>query len=823
MSIFGKKGKEASPDNEGAVSFIEWAVGQDFFSDAVHPGQRTQKLITEIQRRTLAEQVLIASSHLDTDTLEILFSAPITESSVLPPDLIRLMLERAFTENRILDLSEFGDIDPVTQFFQEKQLPSVLIVPLNIHEKTIEALIVLNYFTGQNDQIHDFIQFVASLLTLSLQNVLLHSLLQNKDEEVTDWSEQVGERIGADTRRFLTKEFQYYNLFEEAPHGIVVHDINGFILEANQSARQMLGYDKKGIAQRKWFDLVTDDWGVRLETFFADILRAQKAEKIEVQIRKNSGELFWAELCSQRVRVHGKVALETYIRDISLQKVHESQLRETKTKYEVFVESSLVGAFVIQDGVIHFTNEKFEELCGIPKNELLGKDFFSLIAPEDRSMVTSRERRREEGEDVLDHYEIRLLKREEHWWGEVRCCRIELEDKPAILGNVVDITQRKRLELQLLETQKMESIGTLAGGIAHDFNNLLGGILGYASLLLSDMPKDHIYYEDIHTIAETAKQAADLTNRLLAFARGGKYQVTAVDCNRTLDDVVAILSRTVDRSISIETHLVKNLWTIKGDSQQVHQAVLNICLNAIDAMPGGGKLVLSTANVILDDAFVQTQMGVNAGDYVRVTISDSGIGMDEKTKSRIFEPFFTTKPAVAAKGLGLAMVYGIVKNHEGAILVDSILGSGTKFTIYFPKYTDENRLPDESDTAKLSKKKDTVLLVDDEAVIRRVATRMLEKGGFNVIVAKDGYEAAAIFKEQKTDIQVVLMDLIMPGLNGTETVEKLREIDPDVKIIFTSGYGVEDHPELQANKKGTFIQKPFQTEVLIEKVQEFLS
>lgn len=824
MSIFFKKGKDASFEKDQSLSFIAWGVGQDFYADAVHPEQRTQKLLSEIQRRTLADQALIAGSNFDTETLEILYCAPPKEPSLIQPDVIRLLLEKVFVENKILDLNEFADIDPVVRYLKDSQVSSILICPLNIHEKTIEALIVVNYYEGHDNRMQEFIQFVSATLAVSLQNTGLYAILHDKEEEISDWSEQVGQRIETDAKQFLEKEFQYYNLFEEAPYGIIVHSIEGRILEANQAARQILGYDKKGLLEKKWSDLVEEDLDVRLNTFFADILRTQKAGTLEISFIKKDGTQFWADLCSQRVRLHGKIALETFIRDISQQKVREAELQDKQNKYEVFVESSLVGAYVIQNGRIHFTNEKFEELCGFPKKELFDSEFIQLIAPEDRSMVLSREMRREKGDSVPDQYEIRFLKKdEERWWGEVRCRRIEVDGNPAILGNVIDVTQRKRLEVQLLESQKMESIGTLAGGIAHDFNNLLGGILGYASLLMSDMPKDHIYFEDIHTIAETAKKAADLTNRLLAFARGGKYQVTAIDSNRIVDDVVAILSRTVDRSIAIETHLVKNLWHIKGDSQQIHQAFLNICLNAIEAMPGGGKLMISTANVILDEAFAQAQMGGSPGDYVRITVSDTGIGMDEKTRRRIFEPFFTTKPAQAAKGLGLAMVYGIVKNHEGAVLVDSVLGSGSKFTLYFPKYTEEESPEPESGEPVLSAKKGTVLLVDDEAVIRRVAKRMLERGNYEVISAKDGQEALAIYEERQKDIHLVLIDLIMPGMNGTETVEKLKKINPDIKVIYTSGYGLGDHPELQHHNVDMFIQKPFQTEILIEKVAQLLS
>jgi len=687
----------------------------------------------------------------------------------------------------------------------------------------LDALLILNYSQGgEKTRIIDFITFISSVLALSLQNVNLYRDLKSKSTELTEWTQHVEMRIRDGTKKVLEKELQYYVLFEGATDGILVHNAAGHIMEANRVTRMLLGYEEKDITQIKWQDIADPGFVESQQRFFKWVLEGSQSKCTETTLKKADGTTFTAEICSQRIRFKGAVALQTFIRDVSVRRAVEDRLRVTKDRYQVLVESSLVGAFVIRSAIILYTNEKFEELSGFSKSELLNNQFFNLISPEDRSMVSSRESRREMGEDVPDHYEVRFLNKEgERWWGEVRSRRIELEDKTAILGNVVDITKRKRLEMQLLESQKMESIGTLAGGIAHDFNNLLGGILGYASLLLSDMPRDHIYYDDIYTIAETAKQAADLTKRLLAFARGGKYQVTAVDNNRIIKDAVAILSRTIDRSIAIETHLVKNLWLIKGDFQQIHQAFLNMCINAMDAMPGGGKLTLTTDNVILDESFAQTQLGIKPGDYVRITISDTGIGMDEKTKSRIFEPFFTTKPALAAKGLGLSMVYGIVKNHEGTILVDSVIGKGTKLTMYFPRYYTDDLVETESPVSEqITNAK--ILLIDDEAVIRRVAKRMVETGGFHVTVAQDGKEGVALYKESPEAFDLVMCDLIMPEMNGIETAEHLREINPDVKVLFMSGYGLHDHPELSNSNENVFIQKPFQTEIIIQKIKDQL-
>jgi CheY-like chemotaxis protein len=249
--------------------------------------------------------------------------------------------------------------------------------------------------------------------------------------------------------------------------------------------------------------------------------------------------------------------------------------------------------------------------------------------------------------------------------------------------------------------------------------------------------------------------------------------------------------------------------------------MMNICLNAVEAMPNGGKLMFSLDNVILDESFAQTHLGLKAGDYVRIQVMDTGTGMDAKTKSRVFEPFFTTRPGRGGKGLGLSVVYGIVKNHEGTVALDSHLGKGTKVTIFLPRFIKESPKSDPS-LANEFQTRNFILLVDDEEVIRQVGSRMLQKGGFEVLVVENGEEAVQIFEKRQNEIRLVLLDLILPTMSGRDTAKKLREIDPNVVIVFTSGYGPQDRPDLIRSGEEFFIQKPFQTEVLLKTLQDIL-
>jgi len=821
MGPFWRMKRELPECGKPSEPFFAWASEKQFISMLGDPFDRIQHLLVEIQKRCLAEQVLLLVSHTGENRVRRMNMIPRNEKAVLSEDLQKMLLKKCANGNPLLryeDLLQDGDIRP---YLQGSQVNNLICALLLASDDTTEALVIVNHSDlGDSSRVMDLVSFASPVLALSTQNARLYRELKRKRAELDRWVKHVEERIEEGTKKFLEREFQYHVLFEGTNDGIVIHAKDGHIIEANQMACRQLGYQRKEMLSLSWGMLSHPDSYPEQMTFFESILRKEKVRPLSTRIKRKDGTVFTVEISSRRVWFHGKEVIQTLIRDMTIRKAMEQTLHDSKEKYRILVESSLVGVFIIRKGIIQFANGPFMQFVGRSKEELLEHDLFELIATEDRSMVTSRELRREDGESVPEQYESRFMKKEDgKCWGEIRARRIILEGKPAVLGNVIDITQRKLFELQFFESQKMESIGTLAGGIAHDFNNLLGGILGYASLLLSDMPKSHPHYDDIYTIAETAKRAADLTNRLLAFARGGKYHVISVDMNKVVQDVLGILTNSIDRSVAVETSLTKKLWTVKGDAQQLHQVLFNVCLNAVDAIQGGGTITITTDNVILDEQFSKTQLDVIPGDYIRTVVSDTGMGMDEKTKSRIFEPFFTTKPTGEGTGLGLAMAYGIVKNHQGLILVDSQLGKGTKVSIYLPRHTEESLEAQPIRVVKPASKKG-ILLVDDEEVIRQVGKRMLEKGGYNVHLARDGVEAIDYFRNNRDRIDLVILDMVMPNMGGKEAYRKLRELDQELPIVLTSGYSAYHDPALKNLRDVPFLQKPFQTERLLSTVQE---
>ncbi len=475
------------------------------------------------------------------------------------------------------------------------------------------------------------------------------------------------------------------------------------------------------------------------------------------------------------------------------------------------------------NGSFTYINPVWEKILGHRPNEVLGRKFIDFMSPEDARDYGVVFEQVRDGKLILRDRVGTIL----HKDGSERIFNISGAPNLDLKGNVTgivgifkDISEQKKLESQLLQAQKMEAVGTLAGGIAHDFNNLLMGIQGYASLISLDMDKNHPLYDKLKGIEDQVGSGAELTKQLLGFARGGKYEVSVTDLNEIISRTSSMFGR-AKKEITIHRNVKDNIWAVEVDRGQMEQVLLNIYVNAWQAMPGGGDLYLETDNVFLNKEFTRPY-GVKPGRYVRVKAIDTGIGMDEQTKKRIFEPFFTTKEMGRGTGLGLASVYGIVKSHNGIIEVHSEKGHGATFTIYLPA-SDKEIVRERPVTTDIVKGAGTILLVDDEDVIVDVGSEMLEVLGYKVSVAKSGWEAIEIYKERQNEIDMVILDMIMPEMDGRETFEILRSIDPGVKVILSSGYSA-DARSTTMMEQGCygFIQKPYSMNTLSQKVKDVL-
>jgi len=506
----------------------------------------------------------------------------------------------------------------------------------------------------------------------------------------------------------------------------------------------------------------------------------------------------------------------------------EETLRESEEKHRLLVNNATDAIFVAQDEVIKFPNPRTEELVGYSAEELATIRFTDLIHPEDTDKVRDRYRRRLKGESLPTTYSFRIINRAgEELWTQLNTVVITWGGRPATLNFLRDITPQRKLEAQLQQSQKMEAIGILAGGVAHDFNNILTTIIGNASLALMNVSKDDTLREEIEEIKIAGERAASLTRQLLAFSRKQIIHPKILDLNELLTDIEKMLGRLIGEDIELLTIPGPALWQVEADPGQMEQVIMNLAINARDAMPKGGKLTVETANVDLDRNYFRKH-GIEKeqpGTYVMLAVSDTGIGMDKETQEHIFEPFFTTKEIGKGTGLGLSTVYGIVKQNNGFIWVYSEPGQGSTFKIYLPKAKGDVE-EEEKERTSVSELggSETVLIVEDDDSLRKLAQRTLQQHGYRVLEAENGEDALRISKEHEGPIDLLITDVVMPKMGGKEVAERLQPLYPQMKVIYMSGY--TDDAIVQHGVLGpglNFLEKPFTPEGLARKVREILN
>jgi len=481
-----------------------------------------------------------------------------------------------------------------------------------------------------------------------------------------------------------------------------------------------------------------------------------------------------------------------------------------------------------------YLNNGVQALTGYAKKDFLegGLAFVDLTHPEDLAWIPEII-----GQALADrcsfHYVFRLKHRSGEWrWIEKYGAGIRRGEEIVLIeGYLVDITDRKRaeeekarLEAQLRHAQKMEAVGTLAGGVAHDFNNLLQAVQGYAEILLQEKREDDPGYREIREITRAARRGAELTRHLLTFSRKVEGKRRPFDLNHEVNQALELLERTIPKMIQIEVCRAPDIKIIRADPNQMEQVLMNLVVNAKDAMPEGGRITIETQNITLDESFCKTKPEVKPGNYVMLKVSDTGAGMDPETLERIFDPFFTTKAPGEGTGLGLSVVYGIVKTHEGHIWCVSKPGTGTTFEICFPATEAVLETSDVHEFKPASQGgTETILLVDDEDYIRDIAFQMLTSFGYTVLTAADGETAMEIYRRKRDEIDLIILDLIMPGMSGRKCFEEILKMNPEAKVLIASGYSPDEstHEILKAGAKG-FLSKPYEMKEILKKVREVL-
>ena len=509
----------------------------------------------------------------------------------------------------------------------------------------------------------------------------------------------------------------------------------------------------------------------------------------------------------------------------------EDALRESEKRFREMAELTPQTIFETDvTGRLSFANRKAFDSFGYSQEDFdHGINSLYMLAPEERQRGAENIFKIMGGEEIgLNEYTA-MRKDGSNFPIMIHSAPIVRNGKTlGLRGFIVDITDRKkteeerlRLETQFHQAQKMETIGTLAGGIAHDFNNLMTTILGNTSLILFDIDSTHPHYTPLKNIERQIHRGADLTTQLLGYARKGKYLVKPVSLNQIVEESATAFGRT-RKEITIGCELADDLLTVEADQGQIQQVLLNLFVNAADAMPTGGELMLKTSNATHNDIKGKEYHPV-AGDYLRLTVSDTGIGMDEEVRQRIFDPFFSTKATGKGTGLGLASVYGIIKNHGGYIEVQSQKGQGSQFSIFLPASAKQVLTVAES-APEIIKGSGTILMVDDEEMVLDVGARVLKKLGYTVLESNNGRHAVELYKKLQDKINLVVLDIVMPDMGGGEVYDRLKEINPDVKVLLSSGYSIDDQAsEILERGCDDFIQKPFSLKAMADKIAGILS
>ena len=509
------------------------------------------------------------------------------------------------------------------------------------------------------------------------------------------------------------------------------------------------------------------------------------------------------------------------------------ELHESESKFRRLAELTPMGILLYQDDKWIYANPAATDIAGYSSEELLSMNFWDFVHPDYRDIVKERGRKRESGQNTVQSYEFKIVTKDgAEKWVQLFGTSTEIHERPSGLITVVDISQGKRaevekakLEEQYRQAQKMESVGRLAGGVAHDLNNLLIPILGFGGLLLDDLQEEDPHREFVRQIIQAAEKSRDLVRQLMAFGRKQVLEFRPLDLNAVVGEFEKLLRHTLHDDIVVEVVLSPSVPAVLGDVGQLEQVIMNLVVNAQDAMPDGGRLTIETGVVDLDAAYVAEHHGVLAGRYVVLNVSDTGLGMDAEIQEHIFEPFFTTKETSKGTGLGLATVYGIVKQHGGNVWVYSEKGRGATFKVYLPAIETGAEPMETASVGPLEdcRGTETVLLVEDNMAVRSLAQGILVQRGYHVLLADNGRSALSIMAGYDAPVHLLLTDVVMPEMNGRELFANIVREHPGMRVLYMSGYTenvIAHRGVLDAGVQ--FIQKPFTVNALAAKVRETL-
>ena len=632
------------------------------------------------------------------------------------------------------------------------------------------------------------------------------------------------DRIRADEALRQSEE-RYRNLVELSPEAILVLR-DGKVAFINEAGARLLGGERPGDLLGSSVEaIVHPDYHELAKSRIQQVVKMGRVPAIESRFVRLDGECVPVEVAGARITFQGEPAVQVVARDITDRELIDDRVRVEKAYFERLFESAPQAIVIVDnDGRISRVNAEFVRLFGYSIEELVGRSVDDVIVPDElyaeahsvtqgvaKGETISLETRRQRKDGTL--VDVSIL------GAPVKTD----QGQEAVYGIYTDITESKGLEQRLRQSHKMEAIGQLAGGVAHDFNNLLTAILGNCELLLNDLEPNDPHYMDVAEIKRAGDRAAALTRQLLAFSRRQYLQPKVLDLNTVVVDTEKMLRRLIGEDIDLLTNLDPSLRHVKADPGQIEQVIVNLAVNARDAMPSGGKLTITTQNVELDAAYTRTHHPLTPGHYVMLAVSDSGMGMDAETQSHIFEPFFTTKEKGKGTGLGLATVYGIIKQSDGFVWVESETGRGTTFRIHLPLVDQaaDARRPG-ADPRDAPAGTETVLLVEDEDVVRGLLNRVLVERGYRVLDSRDADQALRLAAAHQGRIDLLVTDMVMPGKSGRELTKDLSESRRGLKVLYISGYMDALSPKEWLGAGSSFLQKPFSPDAFARKVREVL-
>lgn len=762
--------------------------------------------LLEADKKTLKPVVAI-----DPQFEEEILSSPITVDNSFTGQAVKE--KKAFIFN---DAGEdFGGFQiPGTP---EQEEEHIIVAPFVVDNQVLGAICLDRldeYFTEEELALTETF---ATYAATALKNARAHHDLMREIEERKQTQKALKE-----------SEEKFRNLAEQSPNMIFIN-VNGKIVYANQKCEEMMGYSRKELYSPDFeFQCLIAPESIELiKKNFQKHMQGKEIAPYEYTLIKKGGSRIESLITTKLINYGGERAILGILTDIGQQKRVEEALKASEEKYRRFFEEDLTGDFTAtDDGKLLACNSAYLRIFGLNSEaEAFQNNIFKLFP--------SQQARKEllellTKESILEYHEMELRRfdgKPVYVIANILGKFNENDKLCEISGYFFDDTERKILEQQFRQAQKMEAVGRLAGGVAHDFNNLLTIINGYSDLILHRLEKENPLSKEIRQIKQAGEKATRLTNQLLAFSRRQVMQPKILNLNAVVMDVEKMLRRLIGEDIELVITLDPLIDSIKADPGQLEQVIMNLAINARDAMPNGGRLLIETELMVLESDYYHKHIPVQpAGEYVTVAISDNGIGMDEETKSQIFEPFFTTKERGKGTGLGLSTVYGIIKQSDGYIWVESEPGAGSTFRIYFPPVSESStEISRQIKTKKSYSGTETILLVEDELMVRELAKRILTDNSYQVLEASRGDEALEISKNFKNPIDLMVTDVVMPGMSGKELAKRLRKFRPRMKILFISGYTDEVMNHKGKIEEDTeFLQKPFVPDTLLEIIRRIL-